>query len=100
VKTLPPSAAVGSSTLANVLAFLGKGIEKVPLVGGPAVDVVKGVSKVRESAPRGVPQSKRTFCRSMKCSSARQSHAALAASSAIAAKTTAISSLAAGANRK
>lgn len=48
VKTLPPSAAVGSSTLANVLAFLGKGVEKIPLVGGPAVDLVRGAAKLRE----------------------------------------------------
>lgn len=48
VKTLPPGAPIGSSTLQNVLAFLGKGIEKVPLVGGPAVDVARGIASVKK----------------------------------------------------
>lgn len=47
VKTQPPTAAVGSSTFANVLAFLEKGITKVPLVGGTAVDIARGVAQLK-----------------------------------------------------
>jgi hypothetical protein len=47
VKTLPPSKEVGSSTLANVLAFLEKGITKVPVVGGTAVDIARGVAQLK-----------------------------------------------------
>jgi hypothetical protein len=47
VKTLPPSAAVGSSTVANALALLGKGLDKVPIVGSAIVDVAKGVASVK-----------------------------------------------------
>jgi hypothetical protein len=49
VKTMPAGGApIGSSTLQNVLAFIGRGIEKVPLVGGTAVDVARGISKVKD----------------------------------------------------
>lgn len=45
VKTLPPGAAVGSSTIANILTFLEKGLKAVP-VGG---DIVSGaVQKIGE----------------------------------------------------
>jgi hypothetical protein len=47
VKTLPPSREVGSSTLANVLTFLEKGITKVPVVGGTAVDIARGVAQLK-----------------------------------------------------
>jgi len=47
VKTSPPTAAVGSSTFANVLAFLEKGITKIP-GGGVAADVVRGVAQLRK----------------------------------------------------
>jgi len=47
VKTLPPTAAVGSSTFANVLAFLEKGLTKVPLVGNTAVDIARGVAQIK-----------------------------------------------------
>lgn len=47
VKTLPPTAAVGSSTFANVLAFLEKGLTKVPVVGNTAVDIARGVAQIK-----------------------------------------------------
>lgn len=47
VKTLPPSRAVGSSTVANAMAFLEKAITKVPF-GGTAVDIVKGAAKLKD----------------------------------------------------
>jgi hypothetical protein len=53
VKTVPPSAAVGSSTVQNLLAFLEKGIEKVPVLGTPVVEVVRGVSQLRKIGAGG-----------------------------------------------
>jgi hypothetical protein len=48
VKTMPAGGVpIGSSTLQNVLAFIGRGVEKLPL-GGTAVDVARGVGKVKE----------------------------------------------------
>lgn len=47
VKTSPPTAAVGSSTFANVLAFLEKGLTKVPVVGGPVADIARGVVQLK-----------------------------------------------------
>lgn len=49
VKTMPAGGApIGSSTFQNVLAFIGRGLEKVPLVGGTTVDIARGVGKVKE----------------------------------------------------
>lgn len=48
VKTLPPSAAVGSSTFANMLAFLEKSIGRVPLVGDTVTGAVRGVAALRK----------------------------------------------------
>jgi hypothetical protein len=53
VKTAPPSAAVGSSTVQNLLAFLEKGIEKVPVLGTPVVEVARGVSQLRKIGAGG-----------------------------------------------
>jgi hypothetical protein len=47
VKTSPPTAAVGSSTFANVLTFLEKGITKIP-GGGVTADIVRGVAQLRK----------------------------------------------------
>ncbi len=47
VKTLPPGRAVGSSTVANAMAFLEKGITKIP-GGGTVADIVRGAAKIRE----------------------------------------------------
>jgi hypothetical protein len=48
VKTMPAGGPpVGSTTLQNILTFLGKGLDKVPLVGGPAVDIARGIAKVK-----------------------------------------------------
>ena len=99
VKTLPPTAAVGSSTLANVLAFLGKGIEKVPLVGGPVVDLARGAAKLREigAASRTAEQANLVpLDEALKRAKAKSTRRELGN----AAKTTTISSLASGANRK
>jgi hypothetical protein len=53
VKTSPPTAAVGSSTFANVLAFLEKGLTKVPVVGGPVADIVRGVVQLKNLGAAG-----------------------------------------------
>lgn len=59
VKTLPPSAAVGSSTFANVLAFLEKGLTKIP-GGGTAADVIRGVAKIKDIGAAGREASQAT----------------------------------------
>lgn len=53
VKTSPPTAAVGSSTFANVLAFLEKGLTKVPIVGGPVADIARGVVQLKNMGASG-----------------------------------------------
>jgi hypothetical protein len=47
-KTQPPTGAVGSSTFANVMAFLEKGLTKVPVGGDLVVGAAKLVGKARE----------------------------------------------------
>jgi hypothetical protein len=44
----PPSGIAGSSTMANVLAFLEKGLTKVPLAGDTVVGAAKLIGKARE----------------------------------------------------
>jgi hypothetical protein len=44
----PPSGIAGSSTMANVLAFLEKGLTKVPIAGDTVVGAAKLIGKARE----------------------------------------------------
>jgi hypothetical protein len=48
VKTQPPNQIAGSSTVANALAFLEKGLTKIP-GGGLVADVARGVASIKES---------------------------------------------------
>lgn len=49
VKTMPAAGPpVGSTTMQNVLTFLEKGLDKVPIVGGPAVDILKGAAQIKK----------------------------------------------------
>jgi len=53
VKTFPPSAAVGSSTFANVLAFLQKGLNIVPIGGDVISGTIRKVSELRDLGKAG-----------------------------------------------
>lgn len=47
VKTLPPSAAVGSSTFANAITFLENAVRKAP-GGGLIPDLIRGTAKLKD----------------------------------------------------
>lgn len=53
VKTTPPSGYSGSGTFANALAFMEKGLGKIPLLGDVASGTVRAVGKVREMGAAG-----------------------------------------------
>jgi hypothetical protein len=62
IKTEPPTGFKGSPTFANIIAFLEKGIGKVPVVGDTVTGAVRGISKLREigAAGREVRQAQKT----------------------------------------
>jgi hypothetical protein len=53
VKTEPPTGFKGSPTFANVLAFLEKGLSKIPVLGDTATGAIRGVAKLREMGQAG-----------------------------------------------
>lgn len=53
VKTSPPTAAMGSSTFANVLAFLEKGLKVVPVGGDVISGTIRKVSELRDLGKAG-----------------------------------------------
>jgi hypothetical protein len=53
VKTEPPTGFKGSPTFANVLAFLEKGLSKVPVLGDTVTGAIRGAAKLREMGQAG-----------------------------------------------
>ncbi len=53
VKTVPPAGHAGSSTMSNVLAFLEKGLGKIPVLGNAASGAVRAGVKLNEMGASG-----------------------------------------------
>jgi hypothetical protein len=53
VKTVPPAGHAGSSTMSNILAFLEKGLGKVPVLGNVASGTVRAGVKLNEMGQAG-----------------------------------------------
>lgn len=91
---------LGSNTGNNVIAFLSKGLEKLP-GGGKAVDLARGVSKVKElGAKARVAESANLMPLDEAVSLAKKKGEARARGSIAPYKTFPISSLASGANQQ
>src|SRR5690606_16878179 len=53
VKTVPPALHGGSSTMGNLLAFLERGLGKLPVVGDLGAGVIAGGRKLKEMGAAG-----------------------------------------------
>lgn len=62
LKTEPPTGFKGSPTFANLVAFLEKGIGKIPVLGDTVTGAVRGISKLHEIGKSGreVKQAQKT----------------------------------------
>jgi hypothetical protein len=104
VKTVPAQGIpVGSSTLQNIFAFLGKGLDKIPLVGKSAVDIARGAAKVKEigADARTASAATTTPLNEALASAVKRGRAkSRREAAALPLKTTPISSLSAGANQQ